>query len=71
MLAPLAHRVLCFTPQLDLTSYPAITRADFDLGRRATYKQQLEVILQRAVGEKSVQIEVRLASITFHRTELG
>eukprot|EP01043_Picozoa_sp_COSAG02_P024526 COSAG02_NODE_1342_length_13169_cov_11.075905_5_plen_1026_part_00 len=60
MLAPLAHRVLCFTPQLDLASYPAITRTDFDSARRATYKEQIEVILQRAVREKGVQIEVRV-----------
>ena len=58
MLAPLAHRVLCFTPQLDLATYPAITRVDMDPARRATYKQQLEDTLRIAVAEKGVQIEV-------------
>ena len=61
MLASLAHRVLCFTPQLDLSSYPAITRADFNVKRRTNYKEQLESILQSAVRDKGVQIEVSFA----------
>jgi hypothetical protein len=63
MLAPLAHRVLCFTPQLDLSSYPAITRNDFDSSRRAAYKDQIEGIVQRAVREKGVRIEVIKTSL--------
>ena len=58
MLAPLAHRVLCFTPQLDLATYPAITRIDMDPARRSTYKQELENTLRTAVVDKGVQIEV-------------
>jgi IS5 family transposase len=48
-----------FPLQLDLASYPAITRRDFDQARRAAYKEKLEAVLRTAVLEKHVQIEVR------------
>lgn len=51
----LAHNVLAFTPQVDITRYDAITRSDFSSSRRESFKTSLI----EAVG-------TTLATITIH-----
>ena len=52
----LAHGVLCFTPQIDLQSYPAITRCDFTSTLRQDYQTQ---ILESVQGTASSSCKQR------------